>query len=99
MAKVQVERLSEKSLGGLWSMGFGSATLQEQVLCAPFQQFESSSIREFDSFQKVSLSNSANYLESRSCGECGFVYRRSTRTIAVTAIVLLFGPRSRCLNP
>ncbi len=47
-------RLSEKSLGGLWSVGCGSATLQEQAFCAPFQQFVSSSVREFESFQTVS---------------------------------------------
>src|SRR5215211_2838543 len=36
------KRLSEKSLGGLWSVGFGSATLQERALCTPFRQFVSS---------------------------------------------------------
>jgi hypothetical protein len=35
-------------------VGFGSATRQLQVLRAPFQQVESSSVREFESFQTVS---------------------------------------------
>jgi len=35
-------------------VGFGSATLQEQALCAAFQQFVRSSIREFKTFQTVS---------------------------------------------
>jgi hypothetical protein len=30
-----LERLSGKSLGGLWSESIGGATLQKQVLCAP----------------------------------------------------------------
>jgi len=49
-----VESLSEKSLGSLWNVGFGSVTLQEQALYAPFQQFTNSSVREFDCFQIVS---------------------------------------------
>ncbi len=40
-----VERLSEKSLGDHWSAGFGSATLQKEVLRAPFEQFVRSSAR------------------------------------------------------
>jgi hypothetical protein len=48
------QRLSEKSLDGVWSVGFGGATLQKQALCAPFQQFVRSSAREFESFQTVS---------------------------------------------
>ena len=51
-----LERLSEKSLGGVWSVGFGGATLQKQALCAPFQQFVRYSVREFESFQTVSNS-------------------------------------------
>jgi hypothetical protein len=38
-------RLSGKSLGGLWSESIGGATLQKQVLCAPFEQFVRSSVR------------------------------------------------------
>ena len=53
-------RLSEKSLGGLWSVSFGGTTLQKQVLCAPFQRFARSSVREFESFQTVSLGNLVN---------------------------------------
>ena len=49
-----LERLSEKSLGDLWSAGFGSATLQKEVLRAPFEQFVRSSAREFETFQTVS---------------------------------------------
>ena len=52
--KSSLERLSEKSLGGVWSVGFGGATLQKQALCAPFQQFVRYSVREFESFQTVS---------------------------------------------
>ena len=40
-------------LGDLWSVvGFLSATLQEQALCTPFQQFVRSSVREFESSLK-----------------------------------------------
>jgi hypothetical protein len=49
-----LKRLSEKTRCGLWRVGFGSATLQEQALCAAFQQFVRSSIREFKTFQTVS---------------------------------------------
>ena len=35
-------------------MGFGSTTLQEQVLCGPLQHLVGSSVREFESFQTVS---------------------------------------------
>jgi hypothetical protein len=38
------------------------------------------------------MSSSANYLESQSCGDSGFVNRRSTHTIAATGIVLPFRP-------
>ena len=53
-------RPSEKSLSGLWSVGFGSAALQERALCAPFRQLVRSSVREFESFQTVSLGDSVN---------------------------------------
>jgi hypothetical protein len=49
-----LERLSEKSLGSLWSVAFGGAILQKQALCASFQQFVRFSAREFESFQTVS---------------------------------------------
>jgi hypothetical protein len=52
--QVAAKRLSEKSLGGLWSVGFSGATLQKQALCAPFQQFVRSSVREFENSQTVS---------------------------------------------
>src|SRR5215211_9526205 len=49
-----LERLSEKSLGGVLSVGFGGPTLQERALYAPFQQFVRFSVREFETFQTVS---------------------------------------------
>jgi len=48
------ESLYEKSLSGLKSVGFGSATLQEQTLCAPFQLFVRSSAGVFEGFHTVS---------------------------------------------
>jgi hypothetical protein len=60
LRRTHLLRLSKKSLGGLLSVGFGSATLQEQALCAQFQQFISSSVRDFDSFQTVSLGTRVN---------------------------------------
>ncbi len=52
--RIVLLRLYEKSLGGLWSVGFSGATLQKQALCAPFQQFVRSSVREFENSQTVS---------------------------------------------
>ena len=49
-----LERLSEKSFGGLWSVGFSSVTLQEKALCVPFRQFVRSLLKVFESFQTVS---------------------------------------------
>jgi thioredoxin reductase (NADPH) len=49
-----LERLSEKSLGGLWSVGVGVTRLQRQVFCAPFQQFVRSAVRAAKSFGTVS---------------------------------------------
>ena len=63
-----LERLSEKTRCGLWRVGFGSATLQEQALCAAFQQFVRSSIREFKTFQTVSQ---GMFSEVRSFGVPG----------------------------
>src|SRR5688572_9329445 len=56
------------SLGGLWSVGVGSATLQEQALYAPCQQFLRSSVREFKSFQTVSRRSSRNLPSTRFAG-------------------------------
>src|ERR671917_751171 len=57
-----LERLSEKSLSGLWSVGFGSATRQERALYAPFEQFVRSLLlgsREFsDSLRRGILGSS-----------------------------------------
>ena len=52
--KSSLERLSEKSLGGIWSVGFGSPTLQEKSLYASFERFVRSSVRELESFHTVS---------------------------------------------
>jgi hypothetical protein len=53
-------RLSEKSLSELWSIGFGDAILQKQVLYAQFRQFVRASVRKFESFQTVSLGSWVN---------------------------------------
>jgi hypothetical protein len=61
LPRIPLKRLSEKSLGSLWSVAFGGAILQEQALCASFQQFVRFSAREFESFQTVSCENSAKF--------------------------------------
>jgi hypothetical protein len=48
----------EKSLSGLWSVGFGSTARQRPALCGPSQWFVRSSGRELESFQTVSTGHS-----------------------------------------
>ena len=48
------ERLSGKSLRGLWRAGFGTTTVQERAFCAPFRRFVWPLVGWFESFQTVS---------------------------------------------
>src|SRR5688572_28589327 len=84
------------SLGGLWSVGVGSATLQEQALYAPCQQFLRSSVREFKSFQTVSWRSSHRPI-APALGNlvCCSPWSASPRRLLLGAVVTLVYSRAR----